>query len=68
MQTDAEHQQDDADFREFVGERLVGDEARRIGAGDNPREQIADQRRKTQSLGQRPEQERQKSGRQRSWR
>ena len=32
MQADAEHQQDDADFGEFVGERLIGDEARREGA------------------------------------
>ena len=29
MQADAEHQQDDADLGELVGQALVGDEARR---------------------------------------
>jgi hypothetical protein len=29
MQADTEHQQDDADFGEFVGDVLIGDEARR---------------------------------------
>jgi hypothetical protein len=28
MQSNPEHQQDDADFRELVGDALVGDEAR----------------------------------------
>ncbi len=57
---DAEHQQDDADFREFVGERLISDEARRIGAGGDACEQVADERGQAQPLGQRPEQKRQR--------
>ena len=42
LQADAEHQQDDADLGELVGEVLVGDEAGRIGPDDEPGEQVAD--------------------------
>ncbi len=45
MQTDAEHQQDHADLGEFPGEMLIGDEARREGAGEDAGEQIPHQRR-----------------------
>ncbi len=51
MQADAEHQQDDADFGEFVGERLIRrEEARRGRPQQHAREQIADQWRNAQPL------------------
>ena len=50
MQADAEHQQDDADFGELVGNALIGDEARRERADGDAGEQIADQRRQPQAL------------------
>ena len=45
LQADAEHQQDDADLGELLGQRAVGDEARRVRADEQPGEQIADDRR-----------------------
>ena len=50
MQADAEHQEDDADLREFRRQRLVGNETRREGADGDAGEQIADQRRYLQAL------------------
>ena len=35
LQPDAEHQQDDADFRELLGERVIGDKARRVRTDQN---------------------------------
>ena len=52
MQADAEHQQDDADFGKLIGQRLIGDEARRVGTDDQPGQQIADDRREPQALRQ----------------
>ena len=51
MQANPEHQQDDADFGELIGNALVGDEARRERADGDAGEQIADQRRQPQALG-----------------
>ena len=42
LQPDAEHQQDDADFGELVGDVLVGDEARRERADDDAGQQVPD--------------------------
>ncbi len=58
MQPHPEHQQNDADLRQLVGQRLVGDEARRERPEQHAREQIADQRRGAQAMGQGAEQER----------
>ena len=55
MQADAEHQQDDADLGELFGEILVGDIARRERADQDAGQQIADQRRDAQTLGERAE-------------
>ena len=51
MQAHPEHQQDHADFGELVGDALIGDEPRREGADGDAGEQIADQRRQLQALG-----------------
>ena len=50
MQADREHQQNDADFGQLVGERLIGDEPRRKGADGDTGKQITDQRRHTQPV------------------
>jgi hypothetical protein len=52
VQADAEHQQDDADLGELAGERAVAHEARRVGADEDAREEIAHQRRQAQALRQ----------------
>ncbi len=57
MQPDAEHQEDDADLGELVGDVLVGDEARREGPDGDAGEQIADERRKLEAVGSDPEAE-----------
>ena len=51
MQPNAEHQQDHADFGELIGDALIGDETRREGADGDAGQQIADQRRQLQALG-----------------
>ncbi len=51
MQSHTEHQQDDADLGELVGNVLVGDEAWGERSDGNPGKQIADQRRQPQALG-----------------
>jgi hypothetical protein len=48
MQADAEHQQDDADLGQFVGEILIGDITGREGPDGDAGEEIADQGRKAQ--------------------
>ena len=40
MQSHAEHQQNDADFSELVGQRAVGDKTWRVRTYDEPGEQI----------------------------
>ncbi len=52
MQPDAEHQQDDADLGELIGDVLVGDIARREWPDQNPGEQVADQWRKLEAMHQ----------------
>jgi hypothetical protein len=47
LQADAEHQQDHPDFRELLGELLIGDVAGCIGPHQHAREQIADDRRQS---------------------
>ena len=50
LQADAEHQQDDADLRQLLGQRRVGDEARRVRADQRAGEQVADDRRQAEAL------------------
>ena len=57
LQPDAEHQQDDADLGELVGDALVGDEARRERPDHDAGEQIADERRGLQPMRDRAERE-----------
>ena len=44
LQADAEHQQDDADLGELLGQRRVGDEARRVRPDEHAGQQVADDR------------------------
>ena len=44
VEPDAEHQEDDADFAELVGDLDVGDKARAMGADDDAGDEIADER------------------------
>ena len=57
MQADAEHQEDDADLGEFERQRLVGDEARRVRPDENAGDQIADERRHAEAVGESAEDE-----------
>jgi hypothetical protein len=50
LEADAEHQQDDADLRELLGERRVGREAGRVRPDDDAGEQVADDRRQPQPV------------------
>ena len=50
LQADAEHQQDDADFRELFGDASVGDESGSVGADGDAGEQVADDRREAEAL------------------
>jgi hypothetical protein len=51
LKADAEHQQNDADLRQVLGQGCVGDESRRVRAHQRTREQVADDRRKADALG-----------------
>ena len=55
VQADAEHQEDDADFRQLIGDVLVGDKARGERTDGDPGEEIADQRRQAQALHGKPQ-------------
>ena len=57
MQADAEHQQNDADFGEFGGKALVGDEAGRERADGDAGEQVAYDGGNAQPLGKRAQDE-----------
>ena len=57
MQPDAEHQQDDADFGQLQRQMLVGDEARRVRSDQHAGDQVADQRRDAEPVGERAEDE-----------
>ena len=50
LQADAEHQQDDADLGQLLGQRGVGDEAGRVRADERPGQQVADDRRQAEPL------------------
>ena len=50
LQADAEHQQDDADFGELLGEMDIGCVARRVGADHDAGDEVADDRRKAKPL------------------
>jgi hypothetical protein len=50
LQSDAEHQQNDADLRKLLGEGAVGDEAWGIGTDEQPRREISDERREPEPL------------------
>jgi hypothetical protein len=51
LQADAEHQQDDADFGQLLGQRRVGDEARRMRSDERTGQEIADDGREANPLG-----------------
>jgi hypothetical protein len=55
VQPDAEHQQDDADLRELRGEGGVAHVPGRVGADDNTRQQVPDDRRELEPLRDEPE-------------
>ena len=57
LKTDAEHQQDDAELRELLGDVSVGDEAGGIRPDNRASEQVADNRGKAQAMCGVPEQE-----------
>jgi hypothetical protein len=50
LEADAEHQQDDADLGQLLGQRGVGDETGSMRAHERPGEQVADDGRKTEAL------------------
>ena len=50
LQSDAEHQQDDADVGELLGEARVGDEAGRIRSDRHSGKQVADEGRESEPL------------------
>jgi hypothetical protein len=60
VDADAEHQENDADFRDLLCEAGVGDEARSKGADDNAGNQVADQRGQTETCGKKTEQQRER--------
>jgi hypothetical protein len=51
LQTDAEHQQDHPDFRQLLGKRRIGDKARRVRPDEGAGQEVADDRRQADSLG-----------------
>ncbi|MCY1287514.1 hypothetical protein D9M68_439840 [compost metagenome] len=57
VQADAEHQQDHAELGDFLRQRLVGDVAGRERPGQHAGQQVADQRRDAQAVGQGAEDE-----------
>ena len=50
LQADAEHEQDDADLGELLGDPAVGDESGCVRAHQDSREQVADDRRQADAL------------------
>ena len=58
LQADAEHQQDDADLGQLLGEGRVGHETRRVRADQRAGQQVADDRRQPEALGDETEDER----------
>ena len=58
MQSDAEHQQDDTEFRQLRSDIAIGRETRRKRPDQHAGRQIADKRRQMQPVGQISEQRR----------
>ena len=58
LQADAEHQQDDANFRKLFRKPPVDDDARRVRSDERPGEQVADNRGQADALGNEAEQQR----------
>ena len=50
VQPDAEHQQDDADLGQLLGQGGVGDEARRVRPDEHAGQQVAHDRREPEPL------------------
>ena len=50
LEADAEHEQDDADLGQLLGQHPVRGEAWRVRSDDHTSEQIADNRRKAQAV------------------
>ena len=51
MESDAEHEQDDADLGELIGDARIGYEAGREGADGDAGQQVANERRQAQAMG-----------------
>ena len=51
LQADAEHQQDHADLGELLGDVAIGDEPGRVRPDHQPGQEVADDRRQLQALG-----------------
>jgi len=51
LESNAEHQQDDADLGELFGERRISDEAGGVGPDQRPRKQVTDDRGQANPLG-----------------
>jgi hypothetical protein len=58
LQADAKHQKDDADLGQLLGEPRIGDEAGRIRSDEQAADQIPDDRRQAETLGDVAEQQR----------
>jgi hypothetical protein len=58
LQADAEHQEDDADFGELLGQVGIGGEDRRVRSDGDPGKEIADDWREAETLGDVPRDER----------
>ena len=63
LQSDAEHQEDDADFGELLGHVPIGDESRRVRADEQAGDQIADDGGEPGALRGEAEDERRRRGR-----
>ncbi len=59
MQTDAEHEENDADFGKLWRKVLIRHKAGRIGADQNAGDEVAHQRRKTEAMRNRAKNKRQ---------
>ena len=59
MQPNAEHEEDDADLGEVIGEALIGDKARCEGSDQDASDQVSYQGRDAQAVGKSAENKRQ---------
>jgi hypothetical protein len=51
LKADTEHQQNDADFGQLLGHRGVGDEAGSVRSHQRARQEVTDNRRQPEALG-----------------